>query len=262
LGLAEGGLRLRYEELPSLAALAGANLRLVGRMDAVAPDCGAELERRGPALQVRARGQGSTLRVWFAGDSTTAAVGVAPEKSWWARLGIEAAAGRPMEATNYAVPGSDFCVVERQVEHAAKLAPAPDWLFVGVYADDLVGHQLLSVEGRPVLLPSAAPERLRWLVTHVYLANLVWLSVEPRRQLAHQRSIDPQAIGRFREAMTSVAGWAGAVGARLTFVLHPPAGLHECPAGLAPDSTCRWLQEDLGQMAAALARLEKLHFSG
>lgn len=208
------------------------------------------------APRVRTRpGAPPPLRVWFAGDSTTAAVGVRDEESWWARVGLGLAGARAVELSNLAVPGAEPCRIRLQVLRRAAEAPPPELLVVGVFADDFDAHQLFAVRDQVVLLPGSAPAWLRPFVRSSYLVNLAWWAIEPRRQALRTRGVDPMAEREFRVAMSSIQQWAEAQGVALVFVLIPASGQRACPARPIPASACERFARDHQRMADLLAQL-------
>lgn len=254
LGLGEVLLRARSSTLPSLAALGEADLRWVpGDQSA---DCQEDRVQRiqAPARWDSGPGWGPSgtdpLVVWFAGDSLTHGSGLAPHAGWWEAVaqGLVTTTTRPVRAVNLSVPGASYCGARMQVEEQAATDPAPDLLLWGVFADDLVQHELLSVGGVPALLPSAAPTALRTLVSRSYLANLAWFTLDRRRVTARGRRIDPAGAARFRAAVQAVAGWAASQEVELLALLLPPAGIASCPEIAAPDHSCAWMVEDLERM--------------
>jgi len=255
LGLAalcvEIGLRLHFHRLPSLAALDGSGLELPPS-DPSLPACANTLEWASTPRVRTLPGALPPLRVWFAGDSTTAAVGVRDEESWWLLLSQALGGGRAVEASNLAVPGADTCAILQQLNRRKAQAPPPDLVLVGVFADDLNAHLLLSVQARPVLLPQAAPPWLRPLVMRSYAANYLWLGIEPRRESIRERGLDPRALTEFRAATGQMVEWSAEVGARLYFVLMAPSGLRDCPERPRPDHECLRLAQDLDRMAEVL----------
>jgi hypothetical protein len=254
LGLAEAALRLGYDDLPSLAPLAGAELRVDRIWERRSSECGPRLVSRDPPRGFDAPGFDPPLRVWFAGDSTTAAVQVPDADSWWAGVagGLARSRGQRVAATNLAVPGARHCAIPAQIQTQLDAGSRADLLLVGIFADDLLGYEMYSVEGHAVLLPSSAPPAIRAIVTRSYLANLAWLAIEPHRRVTGVRRIEPRALPDFEHSIDRLAALAGEAGARAAFVVMPPSGLRDCARDVPPDHACYWLRDDLDRMARAL----------
>lgn len=247
----EGLLRLRYDDLPSLAALDGTGLTLKPA-DPSLPACPERLDWADNKRQRWRDGPPPLVRTWFVGDSTTAAVGVLDEQSWWLNVGYAVAGQGAAQVTNLAVPGASICGVAQQLlDHAAK-NPPPDLLFVGVFADDLEEHQVLSVKSQNVLLPGSAPAWLRPWVTRSYAANLVWFAIEPRRDTVNERALAPQGLVEFRAVVDRITTWAESHQVEVRFVVMAPSGQRQCPDPMPPGSDCQRFAHDLDRMAEAL----------
>ena len=188
------------------------------------------------------------------GDCVTHGSGLPPHAGWWDGVarGLSERRGARVRAVNLAVPGASYCGARQQVEEQAAVEPAPDLLIWGVFADDLVQHELLAVQGRPVLLPSAAPPSLRPLVSHSHLANLVWYTLDRRRISARGRRLDPSGPQRFRGAAQEIHAWSSDRGVDLLVLLLPPVGLSGCAVDAHPDHECAWMRADLEQMRMEL----------
>lgn len=253
LGLAEALLRARYDELPSLVPLSEAGLEWAPSEGG--GDC--HLTKVHRISRIRSRpplGTGEARRVWVAGDSTTHGTGLPQEGTWWFQLGEGLADRVRLGVTDLSVPGAGSCGLRMQVLEGEEAAPLPDLVLVGVFADDLLEHALLSVRGQQVLLPSAAPPALRGVVTRSYLANIVWFALDRRRVSAHARSLSDTADEAFQRMVDDLAAWSADKGVHVTYVLIPPSGLAACPPVSEPQHACSWLVDDQAHMARLLAQ--------
>ncbi len=249
--LAEAGLRLRDPVLPSLAAAYAVD----GRWRS--PDIGAA---GGLALVPPRRfdtpGTGERVTVCFAGDSTSATLDIPAVSTWWYRVAVGLAAGRPLTTINVASPGAN---AEDLAEELGGVQGGCDLAILGLFADDLEDYVAYSVDQRWVLLPAAAPPWLRPLVTGSYVANLAWFAGQKTREAQRGRRIDEAGLARLDAAILAASQAAIALGARPGFVLIPAPNLAECSAAVEPNHPCRTHPDDLAAMATRLQSAGAAH---
>ncbi|MCB9778932.1 MAG: SGNH/GDSL hydrolase family protein [Alphaproteobacteria bacterium] len=251
LGLAEASLRVGYHDLPSLDALADDSLQWRPAEPGVG-ECGDRRLQRAALIRTN-RIPNPDVTLWVAGDSVTHGSGVQTRNTWWARLADALDGVGTVGIYDLSVPGAGTCSIRLQVLEGLEQAPRPDLVLVGVFADDLLAHAVLSVRGRQVLLPSAAPRWLQGPVTHSYLVNLVWFTLDRRRVSALARGMSSNGEALFRRTVTDVEEWGRTQQVPIAWVLIAPAGLERCPAVSPPAHGCSWLREDQALMASILA---------
>ncbi|MSQ02400.1 MAG: hypothetical protein EXR71_11005 [Myxococcales bacterium] len=194
-------------------------------------------------------GVGEPVTVCFAGDSTSATLDLPASSSWWYRVAVGVAGGRPLTTVNVASPGAD---AEDLADALGAIDGGCDLALLGLFADDLQDYESYSVDQRWVLLPEAAPRWLEPLVTRSYSANLAWFAAEKTRDAQRGRRIDEAGLTRLDGALRAGVRQAGALGARHAFVLFPAPNLGDCPAAVEPDHPCRTYPDDLDAMASRL----------
>jgi lysophospholipase L1-like esterase len=276
LAAVELTLRLRYDALPSLAAVSDGE-QLPRELAAPAPGAfrglrmplcrdGVGFEPRPPAWTARVgEGGGEPIALWAAGDSVNLGFGVRPEQSYAQLLARRLAehSGRPVQLRNISVNGGSFCQYLRELNGHLALE-RPDLVMVSVFADDLADRALYLVDGVVVAHPSQAALPLtRALVARSYLANLLWITWRSRWGGAEPRFVSPGDQAWFGEAFAALDQRLQQAGVPLVLVQLAPVGSPLCQHPSPPEG-CAALEADARLMASLLREhgLRPLDLSG
>lgn len=232
LGLAELGLRLRYPAPPSLAALEQIE---PGAAERDATTAGCRDWRAVPSAPVPTPQHGQKV-LYIGGDSVAAGWGVAPDASFPAR--IEQAfvrGGQFVDVVNDAHPGASLCDEIARFRGVLQGSRVPSWAVIGVFADDLVRHGAMYVDGRLVAFPSAErPEALAVALRSSWLLNLGWFAWISR----HPGRLDGALPGSLRDAvvrsLAETDGAAATASVKRVWVLLPGVNQALCPADADP----------------------------
>lgn len=260
LVLLEISLRLVYSRLPSLAALEDSDYELLRRDAAGADRLAGPLESmlcRGDAVRRIAPGKQAkpapgSFKLVVAGDSVVAGHGLEYEDGVAELLQkrLQKRIRRPTRLTKLGLPGGGICHVVSAGRRA--LERGADALVAVLFADDLENHQVLETRGEVVAFPgNIAGPRTRFLASHSYLANMVWLASLTRRQrpTAHTNSDESKL---FVELVGDLVARARMKKTPLVLVLLAPTGLPHCPTPEPPGSRCTWMRKDMDLMASLL----------
>lgn len=204
LALAEAGVRLRYQELPSSAGLDAIGVQRATRS---AVRCGPD------GLKAVSASAQQVDEVWVIGDSVIAGHDVPVRQRVTARVGDALGLAAP----DMGMPGADHCVVaHRALEELATRVPAR--VVLGVFADDLDTHELVRLRSGRVASTGEvpAPARASWLV------NLAWHGWHMRAVPATTRA--PHAVDVFRGTTSQVDEAFRGAGVTPLWVLMAPVG--------------------------------------
>lgn len=269
LGLAEVVLRVWYKALPSLSPLEGSDYELkIFLWTNPTGDIPAHLDKRAALasctdstyLRTRsapntrtfspeddATGRGAPFQLWVTGDSFTAGVGAASGGGFAELLAGRLArqAGRPVVLSNQGIHGGGYCSAVAAVYERVRGAQPPDAVVLQLLGDDLERRAMLAVGHRPVLPPDRAESEMgRFLVSHSYIANLVWYSVRMRSGQNTVRLVHAKGQQDFVETVRLFKSWHDERGIPLVVVLMAPTGLRQCPPDPSPLSRCAYLPAD------------------
>jgi len=274
LMLTELGLRLLYPTLPSLSPLVNSSMEVAAfdwtdfppqksprELDASCLE-GSYIRPREPLRETRyGPDDGVPVRLWVAGDSVALGFGVGAGEDYGSLLATKLAEAttRPVLLRNLAMNGAGFCAVTRRLDEHLASGEAPDLVLLGFFGDDLEDRAVVAVHERPVAFPDRArPAPLRPLVSHSYVANLVWYGFVARSggRTVGDRYIDAAGQQLFQASLAHVTERVQGTGGRLVVSLLPPAGLHLCPASTPEGSRCQWLGKDLDLLAELIGAHE------
>jgi len=269
--VAEGILRLVYPQLPSLAALEESDLVMhefrpsdswpETSQEAWRFFCGEDsfLAWNGPGEVRYGADEGEALRVWFAGDSVTAGVGVHSSESFPALLGgrLAEATGRPILMRNLGIPGAGFCPVLMQLYEHIRVYGYPDLVVIGFFADDLEDRRMVNAGGRLVAFPARVPNAvLRTLVSHSYLVNLAWYAGISRGDDHGSPFLGEENALRFSQAVPMMVNQLALNDTAVVVAVLAPTGLHFCQPAQNEDSRCSALGPAMDRIAALLGQAE------
>ncbi|MEL6343893.1 MAG: SGNH/GDSL hydrolase family protein [Myxococcota bacterium] len=259
--LAEGGLRLVYPALPSLAALSDSPYQVERfRVDPNqqfddGTNCeGFVLGRE--ARDARIGPEPHAGQLWVIGDSVSWGMGVKPAETYAQMLGERFAeeTGQGVRLRNLSMPGAGFCMILRRLNTELSRA-TPDAVVMGLFADDLEAYALLAYDGHLIALPDTIQRPpLRWLAGRSYLVNIAWFAVATRQD-GPLRFIDGNGRGAFTRHMGRVLDRLEDKGVSVVIALIPPVGAADCPPDPPLKSRCRWMLDDLDLLAEMVDEL-------
>lgn len=254
-------LRRHYYRLPSLMGLGGEDYKMYQYDLAALADRGGPLESlycpgrtalmtRSPAPRVLQPGASHLAMV---GDSVVAGHGAPAGKGVAALLEgkLRQRQGQAVALDAVGLPGAGIC--EIVITARRKLKAGADALVVVLFADDLEDRMAMRTRAGLIAFPqriSSAP--LRYLASHSYVANLVWLVAADHAPRKLDRPVDEATRELFTELIAGLIQRARQHKKPLLLVLLGAAGQPFCPADALATSRCQWMKRDLNTMAALL----------